>query len=127
MNVLELTTLEPKLVELTKTKGILRCMREDESRVKAHGLIFLCPVCKDDKEKKHFQIFLFERPGVHEAISPQGRFLPSYEASPDGPSPTAFSHLTLTASDGLKGSYMIRPQDTCGWKGMLIDGKVSWD
>lgn len=122
----KLTSLQPKYVEFTKTKGVLRCLRPDEDGSKAKGLIFLCPACMNDKEKKHFLVLLFDMPGVPAVARPHGRFLPTFVECAGKMVPSGFRSVTVVSSDGLRSSHILAPQDVCGWQGTLTDGMVSW-
>lgn len=133
-----LNALRPKWIKLTSTKGVLRCLRQDEDRKTAQGMIFWCPRCAHDKNKQHFCILLFEDADVPEEARPHGRFIPNYQ-EPKGRDATApnsedrepadFEQLSLwmLGSDKSVRTTWLAPGDIpCRWSGTLSSGKVVW-
>jgi hypothetical protein len=117
--------LGPKWVELTDTQGVLRVLQPGEEGLRARGMIFNCPRCMKDPNKKHYCIFLF--PNAPEKARPQGRFI--YDAM-HGSSWKDFSKLSLRQlidSEALETRMELHPQDLpCRWSGTLINGVVRW-
>lgn len=128
MNESQLISLSPRWIEFTGTPGALRSLKPQDEAKRAMGLVFKCPKCLGDKEKDHFIVFLFERPGVPEAARPQGRFIPDTFSTLNHFSPVPFDRLSLRES--LKTgpwNTFLKPRDIpCRWEGYLDNGKVSW-
>jgi hypothetical protein len=123
-----LYTLSPKWVEFTGTKGVLRCLQPGEERARATGIIFLCPWCKDDREKKHYCIFLFDDPRVPPEARPLGRFIPSMEYVGNTPVLIHDFHM-LTLKVRCEGGFFtwFTPQDMfCGFECEVLEGTVSF-
>lgn len=127
---LPVNQLQPGWVEFTDTKGVLRCLRPGDDQKRAKGMIFLCPSCKFDKQKRHFCIFLF--PDAPPMARPHGRFvLHPTEHKKVLSEIKSFSEVTLHElipgfrSFGINPTTKkLTPRDVCGWTGSLIDGTV---
>ena len=127
--------LNPKFVEFTATKGVLRVLRPKDSRTRAQGLIFSCPRCSPDKEKAHALIFLFDQKNVDVSARPWGRFTVSpwtFEINEELKTkvsvPGDFEELTVQMSmPGGESHPWLKPSDMkCGWEGMVQLGQVTW-
>lgn len=120
-----LSQLLPRWVEFTDTKGVLRCLQPQEEPNRAKGIIFLCPSCLPNKNKKHFSIFLF--PDAPAEARPQGRFLISrVRHKAKLREMKSFDDVSLyevmTTRNGT--TAVVQPRDVCGWRGMVVRGKV---
>lgn len=126
-----LLRLQPGFFEFTGTKGLLRVLQSSESWSRAQGLLFLCPRCKHSKQKQHYNIFIFDFPGIPQELKPRGRFTPKMvrQEKTDTWVPAPFQMMTLQNLNGPKEAApnLLVPGDVrCGWKGTLLDGVVSW-
>lgn len=121
----KLAHLQPKFVEFTEVKGVLKILPQGESS-KGQGLIFLCPRCRTDKSKSHYCIFLF--PNSPEKARPQGRFVMSLlHHKKILEQHTKWERVCLFELNAFgSGRMLLRPQDVCGWEGYVSDGTVSW-
>lgn len=124
MHSIELGKLRPKWVELTDTKGVLRCLRAEEDPERARGIIILCPRCSRSQKTQHYCIFLFT--SAPEQARPHGRF----QAERD---PMSGKYLPLTAQtihsldEYGRQVPLLRPNDLrCHWEGYCLSGRVSW-
>lgn len=126
-----LTELQPNWVEFTSTKGMLRCLKPNESKSRAQGLVFNCPRCRGNRQKAHYCIFLFDRDDVPKEAKPHGRFLPTFEKGKALIIPSDFKDLTLTTISDVTTvghtHYHLKPGELkCHWQGELRKGIVSW-
>lgn len=128
MSQLSISELDPKWVEFTNTKGVLRVLKpiEDPNNGRAQGMIFQCPRCHNTK-KSHYCIFLFDN--AREGARPLGRFAPARLAPPlpGNLLPLAKQSLYELPNDPRASFYLLRPRDlACKWEGYLVQGMVSW-
>lgn len=125
-----LLDLRPRWVQFNSNKGVLRCLNHRDPKELAQGVIFNCPRCRNDKQKEHYCIFLFDLPSVPEEARPHGRFVPNWESVIDGKMrPKNFHELSLwmLGTDRVITSEWLRPGDmACKWAGSLQDGVVSY-
>lgn len=125
-----LTSLAPRWVTFTDTKGVLRCLRQNENLEAAHGLVFICPKCNPDKAKRHYVVMLFDLPAVPTGARPHGRFRASQEKDQWGRhnvAPFKSLSLEMVSSTGTVEGGQLRPGDlSCKWYGTLVDGIVGW-
>lgn len=124
--------LRPGFFEFTGTKGVLRVLRPKENLTRAQGILFSCPRCSRDKEKAHFNIFIFDFPDIPPEVKPKGRFCPRMVPPDSGtgawiPAPfhlMTLQNLNVKAEADL--NHLAPDGVTCGWSGTLKDGIVTW-